>query len=50
MGALYFPPLSGILKMTPLSFEQLGLAFAAAGSALLIVPRLFIKPPKVRES
>ena len=50
MGALYFPPLSGVLKMTPLSLEQLGLTFAAAGSALLIVPRLFIKPPKVRKS
>ena len=50
MGALYFPPLSGVLKMTPLSLEQLGLTFASAGSALLIVPRFFIKPPKVRKS
>lgn len=50
IGAIYFPPLSGVLKMVPLSLEQLGLTFAAAGSALLIVPRLFIKPPKVRES
>jgi hypothetical protein len=48
MGALYFPPLSGILKLTPLSLEQLGLTFAAAGSVLLIVPRFFIKPPKLR--
>jgi hypothetical protein len=47
MGALYFPPLSGILKMTPLTLEQLGLTFAAAGSALVIVPRFFIKSPKV---
>jgi len=50
IGAIYFPPLSGVLKMVPLSLEQLGLTFAAAGSALIIVPRLFIKPPKVRES
>jgi Ca2+-transporting ATPase len=49
MGALYFPPLSGVLKMTPLSLEQLGLTFAAAGSALLIAPRFFIKPPKMRK-
>jgi len=46
MGALYFPPLTEVLKMTPLSLEQLGLAFIAAGSALLIVPKLFIKSPK----
>ena len=50
MGALYFPPLSGVLKMTPLTLEQLGLTFASAGSALLIVPRFFIKSPKVRKS
>jgi magnesium-transporting ATPase (P-type) len=50
MGALYFPILSGVLRMVPLSLEQLGLTFAAAGSALLIVPRLFIKPLKVRKS
>jgi len=50
LGALYFPPLRGVLKMTPLSLEQLGLTFASAGSALLIVPRFFIKPPKVKKS
>jgi P-type Ca2+ transporter type 2C len=49
MGALYYPPLSGVLKMVPLSLEQLGLTFAAAGSALLIVPRFFIKPQKIRK-
>jgi hypothetical protein len=46
MVALYFPPLSGVLKMTPLNLEQLGLTFAAAGTTLLIVPRLFIKSKK----
>ena len=49
MGALYFPPLSGVLKMVPLSLDQLLLTFAAAGSAFVIVPRLFIKPTKARK-
>ena len=49
MGALYFPPLSGVLKMVPLSLEQLLLTFVAAGSAFVIVPKLFIKPPKARK-
>ncbi len=48
MGALYFPPLSGVLKMVPLSLDQLLLTFVAAGSAFVIVPRLFIKPTKAR--
>jgi Ca2+-transporting ATPase len=50
MGALYFSPLSSILKMTPLSLEQLGLTFVSASAALLIVPKFLIKAPIVKKS
>ena len=40
------PPLSGVLKMVPLNLEQLCLTFLAAVFALLIVPKLLIKPQK----
>ncbi len=49
LGALYFPPLSGILKMTPLSFEQLLLTLITASSAFLIVPKILIKPVKQKQ-
>jgi Ca2+-transporting ATPase len=44
--ALYWYPLSSVLKFTPLSLEQLGVAVLSASAAFLIIPRLLIKPQK----
>jgi Ca2+-transporting ATPase len=46
LAAIYFPPLSGVLKMAPLTLDQLGLAALTSGATFLVVPRLLIKKPK----
>jgi Ca2+-transporting ATPase len=46
IGALYFPPLSGALKMTPLTLDQLVLSLISAAFALTIIPNLLIKKGK----
>ena len=44
--ALYWQPLSSVLRFTPLSLEQLGVAALSASVAFLIIPRLLIRPRK----